>query len=71
MTCTVKVFNGTISLPAGVNLPDGAEVQVILPDEALERTFAERFAEYIGMADDLPSDLAANHDHYLHGHRKK
>lgn len=71
MTCTLKVSKGTITLPPGVNLPDGAEVQVILPDHAAEQTFAERYAEFIGVVDDMPSDLAGNHDHYLHGHSKK
>lgn len=32
MTCTVKVANGTIQLPAGVQLPDGAEVELTIPD---------------------------------------
>jgi hypothetical protein len=29
----------------------------------------EFVAEYAGIADDLPSNLASNFDHYLHGHR--
>lgn len=27
--------------------------------------------EFAGIADDLPSDLARNHDHYIHGHPKR
>lgn len=34
-------------------------------------SFADRYAAYIGAADDLPSDLAANLDHYVHGHTRK
>jgi hypothetical protein len=71
MTCTVKVANGIIPLPPGVKLPDGAEVQVTIPDTATAPSFAERYAAYIGVANDLPADLAANLDHYLHGHAKK
>ena len=71
MTCTVKVANGVIKLPPGVKLPDGAEVRLTIPDALTQRSFAERYAAYIGVAKDLPPDLAANLDHYVHGHRKK
>ncbi len=72
MTCTVKVVNGAIPLPPGVELPDGAEVQVIVPDPVPQPgTFADRYAAYIGAAGGLPADLAANLDHYIHGHGRK
>jgi len=72
MTCTVKVANGAIPLPPGVELPDGAEVQLIVPDSAAQpASFADRYAGYIGAADDLPADLSANLDHYVHGHSRK
>ena len=47
--------------------PD-VEVEVI---EAGEKTLAERFAPFVGCLDDLPEDLAAQHDHYLHGTPKR
>jgi hypothetical protein len=31
------------------------------------RTIAERLADVIGIASDLPEDMAAQHDHYIHG----
>lgn len=34
-------------------------------------TLAEVFAPLIGKAVGLPSDLAENHDHYLHGTAKR
>lgn len=71
MTCRVKIANGIIRLPSEFNLPDGAEVQVTVPDAVLASSFAERYANYIGAADDLPVDLATNLDHYIHGHRQK
>jgi hypothetical protein len=71
MTCIVKVANGAIRLPPGVKLPDGAEVQLTIPDSAAQPSFAERYASYVGMAEDLPADLAANLDHYVHGHKRK
>jgi hypothetical protein len=33
-------------------------------------TLADQFADVIGSAPDLPSDLGAQHDHYLHGSPK-
>jgi len=46
-------------------------VQLTIPDAALESSFAERYANYIGAVKDLPADLAANLDHYIHGRREK
>ena len=60
--------NGAIQLPPGVELPDGAEVRLTIPDSPAHPSFAERYAAFIGVADDLPTDLAANLDHYVHGH---
>ena len=71
MTWTVKVKDGSIRLPPGIELPDGAEVPLSIPDSQPQPSFAERYAAYIGVADDLPPDLATNLDHYVHGHRKK
>ena len=71
MTCTVKVANGTIKLPPGVKVPDGTEVRLVIPDSPAQDSFAERYASYIGVADDLPEDLSKNLDHYIHGHEKK
>jgi hypothetical protein len=47
---------------ARVELPDGAEVRLTIPDVAGQASFAERYAGYIGVLDDLPPDLAAK-DH--------
>lgn len=40
----------------------------IEPLEEQAPTLLEAFPEFDGMADDLPADLAANLDHYVHGH---
>ena len=70
MSITATVENDTIKLPAGVHLPDGTTVRI----EAIEDTgptLAERLAPFIGVAKDLPPDLAENHDHYLYGTPKR
>lgn len=63
---------GMIALPADAKLPAGTRVRV-LPEteETSGPTLAETFKEFIGVCDDLPSDLARNHDHYAHGAPKK
>jgi hypothetical protein len=71
MTCTVKVKNGRIWPPPRVELPDGTELRLTIPNSLSQASFAERYATHIGIADDLPADLAANLYHYVHGHRKK
>jgi hypothetical protein len=72
MTCIGKVSKGKVVLPDGVNLPDGTTVRVDTVEAESSRAGSKaRFSEFIGMADDLPSDLAENLDHYLHGHPKK
>ncbi len=73
MTITVIVENDTIKLP--MHVPDGTRLEITLPDEraavAPRRTPAERYAKFVGLADDLPADMAKNLDHYLHGAPKR
>jgi hypothetical protein len=70
MSITATVENNTIKLPPGVNLPDGTTVRVE-PIESAGRNLAERYGRFIGVAEDLPADLAKNLDHYVHGHPKR
>jgi len=69
MSITTTVAAGKIVLPPGVDWPDGTVVR-IEPVEA-QSTIWEKLKKYDGIADDLPTDMAANHDHYIHGHPKK
>lgn len=75
MSITATVENDTIKLPAGVHLPDGTAVKIEAVAETEQqvpgKTFAERYAKYIGMVDDMPPDLAENLDHYLYGAPKR
>ncbi len=64
MSLTGTVKDGVVVLPPGVKLAEGLEVQLTVPDSAAGPSFAERYAAYIGAADDLPPDLAENLDHY-------
>jgi hypothetical protein len=66
---TATVENDTIKLPPGVHLPDGTRV-ILQPEAAPGKTVGQRYATLIGIAEDLPPDLARNHDHYIHGNPK-
>lgn len=82
MTYHGMVQNGVVVLAGGATLPDGTQVTVV-PDVAAppppkydpSMSIGEKLAEFSRWCGtfptDLPSDLAENHDHYLHGGPKK
>ena len=70
MSITATVEDGQIVLPAGVNWPNGTVLR-IEPVERRAGSIRELLRDFEGMADDLPPDMAANHNHYIHGHPKK
>ncbi len=62
------VQNGVIVLDDGRQLADGTRVQVIVRDApAAKATLRDRLLKLAGTVDDLPADMARNHDHYIHG----
>ncbi len=70
------VKGGVVVLEKGAGLPEGTEVRiepVAAPEQspAEGRTLAERFSDVIGTVPELPVDMAAQHDHYLHGAPKR
>jgi hypothetical protein len=77
MTFTARVHNRSIALPPDLPVAEGAEVQVTVPEPPVSAEPAEPgntlgwMLQYAGIVDDLPADLAAEHDHYLYGTPKK
>ena len=69
MSITTTVAAGKIVLPPGVDWPDGTVVR-IEPVEEDVPTLWESLKDFVGVVDDPRTDMAANHNHYLHGHRK-
>ena len=75
MTYRGQVKNGGIVLEAGGRLREGMEVRVEavdsngdVPADAQEMDkLREGLLSFSGVVKDGPSDLARNHDHYLHG----
>ncbi|NUM52325.1 MAG: hypothetical protein HUU46_01655 [Candidatus Hydrogenedentes bacterium] len=71
MTYRGHVRNGVIVLDDRQCLPEGTEVAVEVTSTSENDTWVERLKDVIGSVDDLPDDMAANHDHYLHGAPRK
>ncbi len=70
MSITATVADGKIVLPPGVVWPDGTVVRIEQVEHE-SRTVRDLLKDFEGAAEDLPADMAANHDHYIHGHPKK
>jgi hypothetical protein len=76
------VINGAIILDGNRQLPEGARVEVAFkePLSAFENVqdrpkaaspLGEELMKLAGTAVGLPEDMAAQHDHYLHGTPKR
>jgi len=71
MSVTGKVINGTVVLPPGTKLPEGATVRVetlLTPNEDPLVAAVEKLAK---PRPHLPEDYALNHGHYVGGEPKK
>jgi len=72
MTWRGRVQGGVIVLEEGTHLEEGIEVLIETVEthpqlSDSEPTLAQRLLKYAGAAEGLPSDMARNHDHYIHG----
>jgi len=70
------IANGAVVLDNGARIPDGTRVQVIVPEEkpappAADEPTLKWMLKYAGKAVGLPADMAAQHDHYIHGTPKR
>ena len=72
-TYTGQVQNGVVVFDEGTpRLPEGTKVQVEAAD--LKEAVADLsriLLEFAGKTQGLPSDMAEQHDHYLHGLPRK
>ncbi|HYR57529.1 MAG TPA: hypothetical protein VEO95_02820 [Chthoniobacteraceae bacterium] len=71
MSITAIVENDTIKLP--LHVPDGTRVEITLPEPSAAATENPHawMLRYAGIVDDMPADLAVEHDHYLYGTPKR
>ena len=72
MSFTGTVENGVIKLPADAALPDGTRVRVeAIAKPAAKNELTRCLVSIANKARNLPPDLAAEHDHYIHGTPKR
>lgn len=78
MTYHGRIKDGVVVLDQAGALPDGTEVRVEpVPrdgtpgEEEKLPPWGEVLKDFIGALEGMPEDLAAQHDHYLHGTPKK
>jgi hypothetical protein len=73
MTVEGTFTNGVVVLDDSRGLPEGTRVQVVVPATRPEPADQPRgptlrgLLQFAGAVDDLPADMADQHDHYIHG----
>ena len=71
MSVTGKVVNGSVVLPPGTKLPEGAEVRIeTLKLTAGDDPLVAAVEKLAKPRPHLPKDYALNHGHYLRGEPK-
>lgn len=65
------VENGVVVLDEKADLREGPDVVVTPVRSADIPTLAEQLKGVIGIVDDLPEDMAENHNHYIRAARPK
>jgi hypothetical protein len=71
MTFRGHVQSGVVVFDGPQKPPEGATVEVaVLPTEE-KSPLRELLLEFAGTIDGLPGDMAAQHDHYIHGRPKR
>ena len=69
MSVIGKIVNGSVVLPPGTKLPEGAEVKI--ETIAIVDPFVAAEERLSKPRPHLPKDYALNHGHYLRGEPKK
>jgi hypothetical protein len=78
MTLRGRVKNGVVVLEEKARLAEGTSVRVQpvkgptgRNGNGKPKTLGKRLMKFAGRAKGLPTDLARNHDHYIHGTPRK
>ena len=71
------ISEGTVKFEEPCSVPEGTRVRVLVdePDDKQMQNpltgLGKRLLKHAGTVPDLPEDLAAQHDHYIHGTPKR
>jgi hypothetical protein len=70
MTIAGTFKNGVVVLDDSRGLSEGTRVEVVIPEGNHAPTL-QGLLQFAGTVNDLPPDLAEQHDHYIHGTPRK
>ncbi|HWB08261.1 MAG TPA: hypothetical protein VG826_03515 [Pirellulales bacterium] len=68
------VQNGVIVIDDRIPLPEGTRVTIVVEaknEQEENVTLRDRLLKLAGTVDDLPPDMARNHDRYIHGNPER
>ena len=78
MTIQGTVVNGVVVPDSSGLLPEGTRVEIVVPElndkineGDAEQSLRKFLLEFSGTCPGLPSDMAAQHDYYIHGTPKR
>jgi hypothetical protein len=71
MTYRGRVQSGVVVFDGPQTPPDGVAVEVAVVPGDEDRPLRDVLLEFAGTVEGLPSDMAAQHDHYIHGRPKQ
>jgi hypothetical protein len=57
--------DGVVAPDSAASLADGTRVRIETIEQP-QTTLGDRLFRHVGVLDDLPSDMAQNHNHYIH-----
>jgi hypothetical protein len=66
MTVAGTFKNGVVVLDDSQGVEEGTRVQVVIP-AADDTPTLQGLLRFAGTVNDLPPDMAEQHDHYIHG----
>jgi hypothetical protein len=70
MTYRGHVQSGVVVFDGDQKPPEGAAVEIAVLSTELGGSLRDMLLEFAGTIEGLPSDMAAQHDHYIHGRPK-
>lgn len=71
MTYRGHVQSGVVVFDGPETPPKGATVEVAVLPSRQDGSLRDLLMEFAGTVEGLPSDMAAQHDHYIHGRPKR
>ncbi len=71
MTFRGRVQSGVVVFDGPQTPPEGAIVEVAVLANGEKESLRDVLLEFAGTIEGLPSDMAAQHDHYIHGRPKR